>query len=174
MLLDVGIVPSLITALANRANDEESAREAAFSLGLLGDNRAIAPLLDAFADGFKPATIGESLRTFGVAILPALLDRVEAQPTLSERKVAQEIVIGVGAEIARKLLEHRLQKTSLAELTARAQCYLKLASGLAPLKQWIADAIEARIEAVGEGFKVPAELKRALGRARAVAKVGKK
>lgn len=170
LLLDVGIVPPLIGILANRANDQDGAREAAFSLGLLGDNRAIGPLLDAFADGFKPATIADSLRALGVAILPALLDRVEAQPALAERKVAQEVLIAVGAETSKHLMAGRLAAASAAQLAARAPCYLKLASGPGPLKVWMADAIEARAAVLGADFTMPVELKRALARTRTPAR----
>ncbi len=163
LLLDVGIVPMLIAQLRERHNDDDAGREAAHALGLLGDSRAIGPLLDAFADGFKPAILADSLRAIGAPVLPALIARIDAQPEIAERKAAQEIAIGVGIEATRDCLAARLQHAPIAELAAMAQRYLKLAGGNAQLKLWLADAIEARAIRDGE---VSAEVKRLLNRAR--------
>lgn len=165
LLLDVGIVPMLIAKLEARRDDEDSAREAAHALGLLGDSRAIGPLLDAFDEAFKPAIIADSLRAIGPAVLPALIGRVDRRPVLAERKVAQDLVVGVGAEVTRDYLAARLQQLPADDLLPAAQRYLKLAGSAQPLKRWVADAIEARANAAGTAL--PAELKRLLDRARA-------
>jgi hypothetical protein len=94
-LLDVDAVPVWISALKQRAVDDDAGREALHALAHIGDNRSIAPLLDAFEESYKPGLVAEALRAFGPAILPPLLDRLESRPELVERKVTIDIGTGV-------------------------------------------------------------------------------
>ena len=123
----------------------EAARESAFALGLLGDARSIAPLLDAFEQAWRPATIAESLCAFGPAVVPALLDRVDANPELAARSAAQQVVTSNPAEATFEAMRARLPDPLDEAGVERMARYIKLAGGLKPLKLRLADELEARI-----------------------------
>jgi hypothetical protein len=163
-LLDVDAVPLWIAALERRADNDDSAREAIHALGHIGDNRGIAPLLDAFVQGFKPTLLAEALQSFGPPILPALLDRVDALPELAERKAAQSAVATLDPAGVREAIAARLKETEVGALAERAQSYLKLVSANKQLKAEVAADVEAMISTAESGSKAFAELRRALAR----------
>jgi hypothetical protein len=144
VLLDLDAVDPLIERMRARADNDEAAREAAFALGLIGDARSIAPLLDAFEQAWRPATIAESLCTIGPAILPALLDRVDANPDLAGRSAAQQVITTCPADTSFELVQTRISDPIDEGDVERMALYIKLASGLKPLKLRLADALELR------------------------------
>ena len=148
LLLDLDAVDLLVERVRSREHNDEAAREAAFALGLLGDARGIAPLLDAFEQAWRPATIAESLSTIGPAILPALLDRIDANPDLAGRTAAQQVITGTPADTTFEIVLARLSDPLDEGDVERMARYIKLASGLKPLKARLADALEARIGAL--------------------------
>ena len=163
-LLDVDAVPLWIAALKNRAANDDAGREALHALAHIGDNRSIAPLLDAFQDGYKPTLVAEALHAFGPAIVPPLLDRLEARPELADRKVTADVGAGVELSVLTELLERRLADVSPQSLPERAMLYLKVFSKNPVLQKACAMLIQARLESVGMGG-APADLKRAISRA---------
>ncbi len=163
-LLDVDWVPLWIAAIRNRAANDDAGREALHALAHVGDNRSIAPLLDAFEGGYKPTLVAEALHAFGPAIVPPLLDRVEARPELVERKVTADVGAGVELSVVSELLEQRLADASPQSLAARALVYLKVFGKNPILQKAVATLVQARIESAGLEA-VPGDLKRALSRA---------
>jgi hypothetical protein len=164
-LLDVDAVPLWIVALRNRAADDDDGREALHALAHIGDNRSIAPLLDAFEDGYKPTLVAEALRAFGPAIVPPLIDRLEARPELVERKVTADAGARVDWSVVSEMLAQRLAVLPPPTFAACALVYLKFFSKNPSVQKAVAALVQSRIDssAVMEG--VPADLKRSLSRA---------
>lgn len=164
-LLDVDAVPLWIAALKHRAAGDDAGREALHALAHIGDNRSIPPILDAFEEGYKPGLVAEALRAFGPAILPPLIDRVEAQPELVERKVTADVGAGVEWSAVSGLLEQRLAALPPPSFAACAVVYLKFFSKNASVQKAVATLIQSRISISAAPDTVPADLKRALSRA---------
>ena len=162
-LLDVDAVPLWIAALKNRAANDDAGREALHALAHIGDNRSIAPLLDAFEDGYKPTLVAEALHAFGPAIVPALLDRLEARPELVERKVTVDLGAGVQLPVVNELLAQRLTVTPPQSLAARALIYLKFFSKNPDLHKAVAILVQTHVASAG--LELAGDVKRALGRA---------
>lgn len=163
-LLDVDAVPLWIAALKNRAANDDAGREALHALAHIGDNRSIAPLLDAFDEGYKPTLVAEALRAFGPAIVPPLLDRVEARPDLLDRKVTLDVCAGMEASLVSELIGQQLADATSETLAGRAPVFLKMFSKNTVLQKVVASLVEARILSAGLD-PVPGDLKRALSRA---------
>lgn len=162
-LLDVDAVPLWIGALKNRAANDDAGREALHALAHIGDNRSIAPLLDAFEEGYKPTLVAEALRAFGPAIVPPLIDRLEARPDLVERKVTVDVGAGVELSTVNDLLDQRLSLLPPEIFAAHAVVYLKFFSKNPTLQKATATLVQVRIERAG--LTIPGELKRSLSRA---------
>jgi hypothetical protein len=167
LLLDLDAVDQMIERVRARASDDEAAREAAFALGLLGDARSIPPLLDAFEQAWRPATVAESLCALGPAVLPALLDRVDRSPDLAARSAAQQVVTTNPAETAFEIIKARFDGPLEAADVERMARYIKLASGLKPLKARLADELEAQIVSIDPKHKVHKAASAVIKRARA-------
>jgi hypothetical protein len=168
-LLDVDAVPLWISALKNRATDDDAGREALHALSHIGDNRAIAPLLDAFAEGYKPTLLADALRAFGPAIVPPLIDRLEAQPELVDRKVTVDIGAGVESSVVSEILAQRIAGLPAAAFAACAVVYLKFFSKNPDLQKKVATLVQSRIDRA-DLESVPGDLKRSLTRALSKAK----
>lgn len=162
-LLDVDAVPLWISAIKNRATNDDAGREALHALAHIGDNRSIAPLLDAFEEGYKPTLVADALHAFGPAILPPLLDRLEANPDLVDRKVTSDV--GARAELSdvRDLVEARLTGTSPEDFARRSLICLKIFAKNGSLQKAVAAIVQREIERTGA--TPPSDLKRALTRA---------
>ena len=167
LLLDVDAVPMLVGHIQQRDRDEDAAREATYALAHLGDARGIAPLLDAFSASFKPGIIAEGLQSMGIAVIPPLLARIDAEPHLAERKVAQNLVTSIGDDRAFELLSQRLAPLAAEEFAEPARRSLKLTTGEVDLKLRLALWMEERIASFGEDYRLPGDLKRAISRAKA-------
>jgi hypothetical protein len=163
-LLDVDAVPVWVAALKQRTVDDDAGREALHALAHIGDNRSIAPLLDAFEEGYKPALVADALRAFGPAIVPPLLDRLEARPELVERKVTVDIGAGVEWSVVNELLSQRFAILPPQSFAACAVLYLKFFNKNPEVQKAIAAVIQSRID-TGVLDTVPGDLKRALSRA---------
>jgi hypothetical protein len=162
-LLDVDAVPLWIAALKNRAANDDAGREALHALAHIGDNRSIAPLLDAFEEGYKPGLVADALRAFGPAIVPPLIDRLEARPDLAERKVTIDVGAGVELSTVDELLAQRLTVLPPEPFAANAVVYLKFLSKNPTVQRAVATVVQDRI--ANTGLKVPGDLKRSLSRA---------
>jgi hypothetical protein len=135
-LCDVESVDALARLLAARDRDEERAKAAADALGLMGDRRGIAPLVDAFADGWKPTVIGEALLAIGAPAIEPLVAALEQRPDLVARKVSLALLQRVPpADLSAVLLDRlgslraRLAlRHAEAEWPAAAAVHLKLAA----------------------------------------------
>lgn len=163
-LFDVDAVPLWIDVLKNRAANDDAGREALHALAHIGDNRSIAPLLDAFEEGYKPTLVADALRAFGPAIVPPLLDRLEARPDLVERKVTQDVGAGVEWPFVNELLSQRLSILPPETFAARAIVYLKFFAQNPGVQKSVANLIQTRSETT-DLRGIPADLKRNLTRA---------
>jgi hypothetical protein len=163
-LLDVDAVPLWIAALKHRAENDDAGREALHALAHIGDNRSIAPLLDAFEDGYKPTLVADAVRAFGPAIVPPLMDRLEARPDLLQRKVTIDVGAGVEPSAVDEILVQRVNALPPDAFAVNATLYLRFFGKNAAVRERLAGLVEARLES--EGLKPPGELKRALTRAR--------
>ncbi len=121
-------------------------------------------MLDAFEEGYKPTLVAEALRAFGPAIVPPLIDRLEARPELVERKVTVDLGAGVEWSVVSEMLAQRLAVLPPPSFAACVVVYLKFFSKNPDLQKAVAALVQARIESAGlDG--VPSDLKRALPRA---------
>lgn len=164
-LLDVDAVPVWVAALKHRATDDDAGREALHALAHIGDNRSIAPLLDAFEEGYKPGLVADALRAFGPAIVPPLLDRLEASPELVERKVTADIGAGVEWSAVNELLAQRLATLPPETFASCAAIYLKFFNKNPEVQKAVATVVQSRINSSAAPETVPGDLKRALSRA---------
>lgn len=161
LLLDLDAVDLLVERLRARAQDETAAREAAFALGLLGDARSIASLLDAFEEGWRATTISDSLCTIGPSVLVPLLERIEARGELAGRASAQQVVTTLDATATLAVMLERIPAALDEAALERAALYAKLAKGLPPLLAGLACAIEDRAQSLdpkGRAAKAAAKL----------------
>lgn len=175
-LADTESVDALIRMLAARALDEERAKVAAVALGRLGDRRGLAPLLDAFAEGWKPQTVGDALLAMGAAAVEPLVAMLEGRPDLVARKVSLEALKRLPpADVQRALLERlgnaRARLTSRGEEAAwpsLAAVHLKLAAVHEEVEAAVARAVLAEM---GEpGTKEERAVRRAAEKALAAKK----
>jgi hypothetical protein len=119
---DTEIVDRLVALLAQRhaPGGEAPARLAARALGILGDVRGLDELLAAYAETWKPAVIGEALRSFGPAALGPMLDLFESRPELARRKPALDAIRAMPPdELAGTMSERLAQKPENAVLYRR-------------------------------------------------------
>jgi hypothetical protein len=163
-LLDVDAVPVWIAALKSRATDDDAGREALHALAHIGDNRSIAPLLDAFEEGYKPGMVAEALRAFGPALAPPLLERLEARPELVERKVTADIGVGVEWSVVDELLSQRLAVLPPQAFATCALVYLKFFSKNPEVQKAVATLVQSRISGSAVLDSVCVDVKRALAR----------
>jgi HEAT repeat protein len=162
-LLDVDAVPLWIAALTNRAANDDAGREALHALAHIGDNRSIAPLLDAFEEGYKPALVAEALRAFGPAIVPPLIARLEARPDLVERKVTVDVGAAVELAAVNEMLAHRLTFLKPESFAANAVVYLKFFNKNPTAQKAVATLVQARLDS--SHVNLPGDLNRSLSRA---------
>ncbi len=162
-MLDLDAVPLWMAALKDRAANEDAAREALHALAHIGDNRSIAPLLDAFEEGYKPTLVADAMRAFGPAIVPPLMDRLEGRPELLDRKVTVEIGAGVELGPVQEMLAQRLDAAAPEKFAGEAVVYLKFFVKNEAVQRSVAKIIQDRLGR--EGVAAQGDLKRALTRA---------
>ena len=152
---DVESVDALVRLVSARGQDDERAKAAADAFGQLGDLRGIAPLVAAFADGWKPTVVADALLAIGAPALAPLVGSLEERPDLVARKVSLEALKRLPpADLANALVE-RLG-TLRARLAARreedawpkvAGVYLKLAAVHREAEEAVAGALLAALAA---------------------------
>jgi hypothetical protein len=107
--------------------------------------------------------LAEALRAFGPAIVPPLIDRLEARPELVERKVTADVGAGVEWALISEMLAQRLAILPPQSFVACSLVYLKFFNKNPNLQKSVATLIQTRIESTGLD-PVPSDLKRALSR----------
>jgi HEAT repeat protein len=129
LLGDTEMVEVFVRMLARRGEKDREAKLAADALGQLGDVRGLHELLDAFAQGYKPAVVGEALRAMGTAAVEPLIERIEAQPDIAERRTALSVLEQLpDQELAATLKDRLVAKAGTPAFADLAALYLKLAS----------------------------------------------
>lgn len=143
-LLDTEIVDTLVWHLAGRAEDDASARAAAWGLGYLGDARGLDALVEAWASGWRPAIVSDALRAMGVVALSPLLAAVEADPSLADRKASLDVLQRVPPDELTPVLLGRLAGSKgTPHHPARAALLLRLAAAHPATRRAVAGRILA-------------------------------
>jgi HEAT repeat protein len=112
LLGDTEMVDTLVGMLSRRHENEREAKIAADALGQLGDARGLRELLAAYAEGYKPAVVAEALRAMGPVAIEPLLELIEAEPAIADRRAALSVLA--------ELPDHDLAATLVARLRDRA------------------------------------------------------
>jgi HEAT repeat protein len=159
LLGDTEMVDTFVSMLARRSAADREAKIAASALGTLGDARGLRELLAAFAEGYKPAVIAEALRALGPVAVDPLLDRVEAQPKLADRRAALSVLEQLpDREIAAALAARVRARAGSPGFDEAASLYLKLAQVHPFSRRAVAEAI---VDAVKDAAAHPGLLKAA-------------
>ncbi|MFP2928007.1 HEAT repeat domain-containing protein, partial [Pyxidicoccus sp. 3LG] len=126
---DSEVLDRYVGLVEARAADTEEAKTAVYALGVLGDVRGAETLLAAFADGWKPGVVAESLRTFGLAMLGPAVRLAEIRPEAVERQALRNLFETFPADaLAAELLARVEAAREHPEFLARCSVYLKLAA----------------------------------------------
>lgn len=127
-LLDLDSADRFLEALGDRARDDAGAKVAARALGMLGDYRALGPLLDAYAAGWHPNVCIEAIAGLGSAAAAALVEFMEIRPELAKRGGVKTMLAGSGG--LGTLVQARLAAlVDHPEFVARAGALLSLLGG---------------------------------------------
>jgi hypothetical protein len=158
LLGDVEMADRFVDMLRRRGTNEVEAKLGAYALGNLGDVRGLHELLAAYAEGYQPKIIADSIRALGPVALDPLIDLIEEHPEIAQKKAA----LGV--------LEQLPERDLTAALVARVQArkgavrflelgllYLKLAGVNLDSRRSVAEAILS--------FLPPTDDAKALGKA---------
>lgn len=152
LLGDTEMVDTFVSLLRRRDAGEREAKIAASALGTLGDVRGLRELLEAFAEGYKPSVIAEALRAMGPVAVAPLLDRIEAQPKLAERRGAlsvleqlpdREVTAALVARVGARAGSPEAGTPGFAEA---ASLYLELARVHPSSRRAVAEAIVAAVK----------------------------
>jgi hypothetical protein len=144
LLGDVEMADRFVDMLRRRGKNEVEAKLGAYALGNLGDVRGLHELLAAYAEGYQPKIIAESLRALGPVALDPLLALIEAQPEIAQRKAALSVLAELPERDLTAALVARVQaNASDPRLIDRAMLYLKLAGVNLDSRRVVAEAILA-------------------------------
>ena len=116
--------PSWACSRAATGDGDRRPSSPADALGRLGDVRGLRELLAAWREGYKPAVVAEALRAMGPAAVEPLIDLVEAEPALADRKASsrsvleqlpdQELAAALVARLADAGLDARVRRRARA------------------------------------------------------------
>jgi hypothetical protein len=121
-------VDAFVRMLRARATDNARAKIGAYALGILGDARGIDELLEAYAEGWQPGIVAESMRALCGAALEPLVALVESRPEIAERKAALGVIAALGADDVTDLLLSKIETSAAtAEFCSRASLYVTIA-----------------------------------------------
>ena len=158
LLGDVEMADRFVDMLRRRGKNEVDAKLGAYALGNLGDVRGLHELLAAYAEGYQPKIIAESLRALGPVALDPLIALIEAQPELAQRKAALNVLAELPERDLTAALVARIQASaSDPRFLDRALLYLKLAGVNLDSRRVVAEAILAILP--------PTDAAKALGKA---------
>lgn len=139
---DVAMVDAFVDALAARSRDPEAAKGAAYGLGLLGDVRGVRALLEALAEGWRTSVVLAALEWTGELVMPLLLDRVLAEPSLAGRQGFVSALRPVPPPVLQGALAERLHARPAPDGKQQV-ALLRLAAAHKPTAAMIAQAILA-------------------------------
>ena len=108
---DIAMVDTFVDALVARHRNPEVAKGAAYGLGLLGDVRGVRALLEALAEGWKTSVILAALGSTGELVVPLLLERVMAEPSLAGRQGFVAALRPLPPPVVQAALAERLHAT---------------------------------------------------------------
>ncbi|NOK11220.1 HEAT repeat domain-containing protein [Corallococcus exercitus] len=157
---DAEVLDRFVDMVQGRGHDDVEAKHAVYALGMLGDVRGAEALLLAFADGWKPGVVAESMRALGLALLRPALNLAETRPEVLERQALRGLFEAFDPPIlAKELLARVVRSLPHVDLLTRAAAYLKVAA----VNPAVGKAVAARL------MEVPA-----VAGDRALAKAAKK
>lgn len=147
---DAEMVDAFVRLLEARAAGEADAKMAACALGHMGDARGVQALLDAYAEGWKPAVVAEAMKSLGVVVLEPLVRLVEDRPEIAQRKAAGSVLTQLPAADVTAFLTARLEATRMAPRFAeRAGLYLRLVADGEEIRKGLAERIAELLPAAG-------------------------
>ncbi len=148
---DTEMVDTFVDMLARRGEDDREAKAAAGALGRLGDVRGLRELLAAYAEGYKPGVVGDALRAMGPVAIEPLVELIEAQPGIAERKAARAVLEQMPDQDLAAVLAARLSERAGAEgFAGLAELYLKLAQVHPDCRRAVGRAVLAIVPDVAE------------------------
>lgn len=126
---DVESVDTFLRMLRERGADPSRAKAGAAALGVLGDARGVDELLRALQEGFSTPTIAAALARTGAVALDPLIDLLEQDPTLADRKASRAPFASAPAAEVVAILDARIRQRapSASDPFAAASLYLSLA-----------------------------------------------
>lgn len=113
MLGDVGMTETFARALLTGSDD--AAKTAAAALGILGDLRGLAALLESYVRGVRAQLIAEALNGFGTTAVEPILDLVTARPALAKRQALQGVLSLVPATRLEPMITRRIEQARPAD-----------------------------------------------------------
>ncbi|MFS8071446.1 MAG: HEAT repeat domain-containing protein, partial [Byssovorax sp.] len=158
LLGDVEMADRFVDMLRRRGTNEADAKLGAYALGNLGDVRGLHELLAAYAEGYQPKIIAESIRALGPVALEPLITLIEARPEIAQRKAALSVLEQLPERDLAAALVARVQaKAGDPRFLEIAMLHLKLAGVNLDCRRIVAEAILAILP--------PTDAAKALGKA---------
>jgi HEAT repeat protein len=131
---DAESVDTFCIALDRRADDHELAKTAAYALGYLGDIRGVDALIAAYAAGWLPSVVAESIAAIGPAAVPQLIELVEENPSLLKRTTADNVFDSLRGETLIPALLDRVDAIAQAkDFVPRAMALFEMLKNRSPL-----------------------------------------
>ncbi|NUP08877.1 MAG: HEAT repeat domain-containing protein [Polyangiaceae bacterium] len=149
---DVESVETFVAMLRMRLSDPAQAKVGARALGILGDVRGVDELLEAYTSGFQPAVVAEALGSVGAAALEPFLDRLEADPSIADKKQSASIFAAIPADDLLPALTLRLSavEDEVETFSARALAFLNLCAATSTIARDLAKQIVAMRPSLSE------------------------
>jgi HEAT repeat protein len=150
---DAESVDTFCVALAQRDEDHERAKTAAYALGYLGDIRGLDALIAAYKVAWLPSVIAEAIAAIGPAAIPSLLDLVERHPDLLKRSTASTVFDELRPDALLPALLDRVEAMAReADFVPRATALMDMVKDRSPLARPLgAKILELRPDLVERG-----------------------
>jgi len=154
-------------------DSRELANAAVHAIGFLGDVRGAAPILAAYARGFSPGILTETLVLLGPWVLGPVLGLIEAQPELAKRASVTSLVKQFPARSTGTLTSWIAEALGdVPRLTERAKLALDACSARSDVHGAVVEWIRATHPTLAEGAdKESKALKRKMTKPEKKAKV---
>jgi hypothetical protein len=116
------------------ADDHDLAKTAAYALGYLGDVRGVDSLIAAYAQGWLPSIVAESIAAIGPAAIPQLIELVEENPSLLRRSTADNLFDSLRGEVLMPALLERVDAIAQAkDFVPRGMAMFEMLKNRSPL-----------------------------------------
>ncbi len=143
LLGDTEMVDTFVGMLSRRTGDgDRDAKIAADALGQLGDVRGLRELLAAYREGYKPAVVAEALRAMGPAAIEPLIELIEQNPHLAERRASRSVLEQLpDQDLAATLVARIGDRAGSPAFAEAAALYLKIAAAHPDCRRAVGKAV---------------------------------